>query len=535
METRSNWPTGETTHPNTTRNTYSKCALSRARFVIIGVVIGALIAGIGLGTVVTMYVSDQSKTIASTTQTTSSSITSTSSTSSSTSSTSSTSSSTSSTSSTTSSTSSTSVTTTTTTSPIPYSYIFWSFDSNCNDMYNVYNGVPMNGASYTSPGYTGYGSALSLDGSSSQYVLVSNYKDMRYTSFTWEVWSYPTNLTNFDNMMLGMCETPNNSRCMHWTIRTNRTYFGFYANDCQGSTILQTNRWYHIAFVYDYPTLTQYIYLDGVLDGINNSSAPFQGANGVMTIGALNTTSGPPASFWSGYIDQMSYVSRAKTAAEILTDATLVAYYSFDNGSLLDSGPNKINGTAVGASRTAGRVNDSLLFNTSGAYFQAGGFTLLGVVGHEYSISLWVNKLSSASAGGTLAHVSGSSNGTLWCISMLGLTTSDEIIGESWNNSIVAVQGPALVAGVWTHIVTSYSLTNGVRLWINGSLIGSSPQFTYAASNLANWITIGTTFSDAVQCAHGNVSIGQFYGMIDEMKVYSRELTSSDVYQLANP
>ena len=62
-------------------------------------------------------------------------------------------------------------------------------------MYNVYNGVAMNGASYTSPGYTGYGSALSLDGSNFQYVLVPNYKDMTYTSFTWEVWSYPMNLS----------------------------------------------------------------------------------------------------------------------------------------------------------------------------------------------------------------------------------------------------------------------------------------------------------------------------------------------------
>ena len=79
MEVRNNWSTGERTHPNNTRNIYSsktnstsllyctydyslECALSRARFVIIGVVIGALIAGIGLGTVITMYVSDQSKT-----------------------------------------------------------------------------------------------------------------------------------------------------------------------------------------------------------------------------------------------------------------------------------------------------------------------------------------------------------------------------------------------------------------------------------------------------------------------------------------
>lgn len=62
-------------------------------------------------------------------------------------------------------------------------------------MYNVYNGVGQNGASFISPGYTGYGSALSLVGANSQYVLVSNYKDMTYTSFTWETWAYAVNLS----------------------------------------------------------------------------------------------------------------------------------------------------------------------------------------------------------------------------------------------------------------------------------------------------------------------------------------------------
>jgi hypothetical protein len=61
-------------------------------------------------------------------------------------------------------------------------------------------------------------------------------------------------------------------------------------------------------------------------------------------IGAINNTGSTPSYFWTGLIDQVSYVSRAKTATEILSDATLVAYYSFDNGSFYDLGPNKING-----------------------------------------------------------------------------------------------------------------------------------------------------------------------------------------------
>lgn len=73
---------------------------------------------------------------------------------------------------------------------------------------------------------------------------------------------------------------------------------------------------------------------------------PFLGDSGTITIGAWSVSSTTPVYYWNGYIDQLLYVARAKTAAEVLTDATLVAYYSFDNGSFDDSGPNKINGVS---------------------------------------------------------------------------------------------------------------------------------------------------------------------------------------------
>ncbi len=79
----------------------------------------------------------------------------------------------------------------------PPTHIFWSFDSNYDDLYNVYNGMRINNVSFVSPGYTGYGSALSLNAADSQYVLVSEFLNMTYTSFTWEMWAFPINLGNW--------------------------------------------------------------------------------------------------------------------------------------------------------------------------------------------------------------------------------------------------------------------------------------------------------------------------------------------------
>ena len=81
----------------------------------------------------------------------------------------------------------------TTSSP---TYIFWTFDSNFTDLYNVYNGVGVNSPTFVSPGYNGYGSALSLNAASSQLVRIPLYNNMTYTSFTWEMWAYPTSLGN---------------------------------------------------------------------------------------------------------------------------------------------------------------------------------------------------------------------------------------------------------------------------------------------------------------------------------------------------
>ncbi|CAF5199266.1 unnamed protein product [Rotaria magnacalcarata] len=99
----------------------------------------------------------------------------------------------------------------------------------------------------------------------------------------------------------------------------------------------------------------------------------------------------------------------------------------------------------------------------------------------------------------------------------------------------MVVTGPILQVNVWTHIVSSYSSTNGVRLWVNGTLIGATGGFSYSSSGLPNSITIAADFSWFYSCATGSVSLGQFYGAIDEFRVYSRELSSSDIYALANP
>ena len=89
--------------------------------------------------------------------------------------------------------------------------------------------------------------------------------------------------------------------------------------------------------------------------------------------------------------------------------------------------------------------------------------------------------------------------------------------------------------GVWTHIVNSYDAANGLHLWVNGSLVNASGPFTYVPSNVPNFITLASPLNGTGMCQPGSIQVGQFYGIIDELRIYSRALNASDVYALANP
>lgn len=123
-----------------------------------------------------------------------------------------------------------------------------------------------------------------------------------------------------------------------------------------------------------------------------------------------------------------------------------------------------------------------------------------------------------------------------WCLPILGLSASFQAIAQNWNSSWpVEIAGPVIPVATWTHLVTSYSATNGIRLWVNGTLIGSSGPFPYAPSGLPNTIIAGSALNSTGFCASGNIAHGQFYGRLDELKIYARELNATEVFVLANP
>ncbi len=387
---------------------------------------------------------------------------------------------------------------------------------------------------YYTPGINGYGSALVLNGTIGQCVIVTPYLNMNNISFTWELWIYPKIQSINDSMFIDQCtQSGTVDQCLQILTRNNVMWFLFGNDDVVGSTNISSNKWYHIAFVYDSEANQKYIYINGILEATHNSTGPLQVSSTSLTFGCgmLNGSS-PYRNFFTGYIDQVLYNSRVKNASEILDDATLVAYYSFVSTiPLIDSGPNYINGSWGGGSvsTASGVINQAINFPTNGSYFQITGLVLVGISNSSLSLSLWF-KITSLNGGGTIAHLSSKTIGNGWCIGFIGLLANGKVqIQIHINTTVIAVVGPTIPIGIWNHVVHTFSSTNGMRLYVNGTLYGSVATI-YAASGVADTLTFGNPLlGTKCQSLFPNQ---QFYGSIDEVRLYSRELTPNDISQL---
>ncbi|CAF1591634.1 unnamed protein product [Didymodactylos carnosus] len=309
---------------------------------------------------------------------------------------------------------------------------------------------------------------------------------------------------------------------------------GFYQNDLSGNSTLSLNTWYHVAYVYDYSSFTQRVYVLGVADGSKTNASAYTGQNGSITIG--KTQINTPSNYFNGLIDNLVVTTRAKSASEILSDATLVCYYSFDTSSggiTQDSGPNNMNITTVSnVVAVSGRIGQAALFNGASSYFQAAGFFQLGQSNYAFSITMFVNPTATNFAGGSLVHISATASGTsVWCIDAIGFTYAGQISVVLYNGNFPSVVGPFLPLSQWSHVGYTYSQANGLRLYINGILFGSSGTMAYVASGYNNYLTFGFNFN---ACGSGPISGGYYQGAIDEVYVNRRELSAAEVYSRAN-
>ncbi|CAF1122109.1 unnamed protein product [Didymodactylos carnosus] len=399
--------------------------------------------------------------------------------------------------------------TTTTTTAAPVVLAYWALQNNANDFYGNYSGTTnCNWCYFTTTGFF-YGYMFYMY-STNSYISVpsTSYFNLNSRSFTFQIWINLNSLSIGDQPIFSQCTcTTCSNQCLFLIIRSSKLYMGFTYNDLAGSTTLVTGVWYHVAFVYNYQTLQQIIYLDGVQDAISSNAQPYLGTNGTMYFGYSTLL---PSNYFNAYIYMAQLTTRAKSATEMLNAGTQIYYFSFDQPSpYYDNGPNLLNYTGVsGLASTSGKPKTENLFCRSKETLP------------------WV--YPSSINGGVLVY---SSNG----INILGLTYSGQIVGQIYEYQPVtvyqAVVGPFLSTSTWTHVAWTFSLTNGMILYVNGAVQGSITGVTsyYFGSHT---VTIMLGYGNGA--TYGYIPGYGFQGILDEFYAYRRELTASEVLTLAS-
>ena len=353
-------------------------------------------------------------------------------------------------------------------------------------------------------------------------------------SWTFEAWIYlPYIVAGVYYPILGQLESWATDKYLHLVVQNGKLFFGLYTVNLGGVTDLSASRWYHVAIVFDNTSNEQSMYLDGKMESSQHTNSSYQGVSGALDIGVNYWWSGPI--YFNGLIDQLSYTNQSKSSDEVLRDATLVVHFSFDGNSIYDQGPLRVNGSVAGStSFVSGRRGQALqICNVPDSYFITRGSVLLGRSDQPYSFSIWINPTIIQQS--TIIHMSSYPNGTGWSLPMIGMNNVGQLTAISWNGSYyVKVTGPFVSANSWTHVVSTYSLSYGLRLYVNGSFSNASLPFSYKGSWEPNNLIVGSPRA-FVYSAWWPQMVGQYSGAFDELQVYSRELNASEINTLANP
>ena len=116
----------------------------------------------------------------------------------------------------------------------------------------------------------------------------------------------------------------------------------------------------------------------------------------------------------------------------------------------------------------------------------------------------------------------------------MGFRSTGEIVVIHDGSIRKEIVGLSIPINIWTHIAITYSSRNGLILYINGMFYATTGRTSYTASEEASVLTLGNSFNGS-SCHQGSITSDVYVGDIDEFRVYSRELSTMDVYELANP
>jgi hypothetical protein len=204
----------------------------------------------------------------------------------------------------------------------------------------------------------------------------------------------------------------------------------------------------------------------------------------------------------------------------------LVADYRF-NGEASDEAYQN-NATIHNAALTSdrfGNPNSAFEFNGINSYITAPSSTLLESPTYELTQCAWVNIYNWGLSGNSFVPVIMKSDQTENLFQYrLGISNTEIITSTNeWNNSVYQ-SGFQMDLNQW-YFISSVIKEDTVTTYINGELIGQNRLTSYPIINDNKPLEFGRDVPGSTE---------YFYGKIDDIKIYNRSLSSSEILNLYN-
>ena len=214
------------------------------------------------------------------------------------------------------------------------------------------------------------------------------------------------------------------------------------------------------------------------------------------------TASGYQSSSLSGVTDGQTFTTSTPASG-------LIAFWKFDENTgttAVDSSGNGNNGTISGATWVTGKVGNALSYDGVNDYVNGGNINIINAI----TIEAWVNPKVIKGKNRIIARKSSvyyfqiNSNGRL------------EIYLYGTTNPGYHRMTSAIPLNTWTHVAVTYDGSK-VLLYQNGT----SQSFNDAGSLVSN--------SNPVRIGRDTGTSRQFNGLIDEVRIYNRSLSASEI------
>jgi hypothetical protein len=300
------------------------------------------------------------------------------------------------------------------------------------------------------------------------------------------------------------------------------------------TTAVNDGAWHHVAGIFNAATGAMQVYVDGVLNNSVTGAAVNHSAIIPLRIGSIQT--GVAGGFFNGLIDQVQIYNYAISAADVayLYERNvplppivngLVARWKLDEasgGTSADSTGHFITGTWQNSPIPSASVPPNLL------YADPECLTFNGV--NQYVSMTNLGALPSGTAARTIcgwAKPNSVSGGYSWIAAFGSPGTSQAMfIGMNGNTLVGGGYGDDLNVGnfwgtsTWHFIALTYDGATA-NLYADGNLVASSPK----TWNLApSHCYIGEQVNNASE---------YFNGSIDDIRIYNRALSASEIANLA--